>query len=336
MQKRRKKSVVKVIGIGMGILIFVVLFLLYGPWDLVRTTWITTAMTTKNHQYLATWLYRDETIEKVLEENQVVEGDVSSDPNLIDMTTSAPTTAYEKQILDREQPEDLFKVLSVRGKGYRGTLVVIYHPEKVQLATASTLGQKGETIDVVAKENNAHVAINASGFYDPDTKGNGGIPHGTVIKNGQVVSTYPEAPVGGGFIGFTWDHKLVLGKMSVEEALELGYRDAIEFGPFLIVNGQPSFIKGNGGWGIAPRTAIGQRKDGIVLFLVIDGRTVSSIGADMLDLTKIMERYGAYNAANLDGGSSTELWIDGKIVNTPVGNGKNGLRAMPTFWIVTD
>ena len=122
--------------------------------------------------------------------------------------------------------------------------------------------------------------------------------------------------------------------MSKEKAVSMGLRDAIEFGPFLIVNGKRSFISGNGGWGVAPRSAIGQRQDGIVLFLVINGRLATSIGADMIDLCDIMERYGAYNAANLDGGSSSELVIDNKIINTPVAGGKDGLRDMSTFWVV--
>ena len=176
--------------------------------------------------------------------------------------------------------------------------------------------------------------MNAGGFYDPDWNSNGAIPHGTVISNGKVVSDYMDANMGGGFIGFTKDNKLILGKISKDEAINKGYRDAIEFGPYLIVNGKRSFIKGNGGWGIAPRTAIGQREDGIVLFLVINGRLANSIGADMIDLTDIMENYGAINAANLDGGSSSELVIHNKIINTPVAGGENGLRNMPTFWIV--
>ena len=130
------------------------------------------------------------------------------------------------------------------------------------------------------------------------------------------------------------NNKFILGKMSKQEAINMGYRDAIEFGPYLIVNGKRSFIKGNGGWGVAPRSAIGQRKDGIVLFLVINGRLATSIGADMSDLCDIMENYGAYNAANLDGGSSSELVIKGKIINTPVAGGENGLRNMSTFWVV--
>ena len=156
----------------------------------------------------------------------------------------------------------------------------------------------------------------------------------TDLADGKIVSDYEDAKMGGGFVGFTKDDKLVLGKMTKEEALDMGIRDAIEFGPFLIVNGKSSFVKGNGGWGIAPRTAIGQREDGIVLFLVINGRLATSIGADMGDLTEIMENYGAVNAANMDGGSSSALVINNEIINTPVAGGDNGLRDIPTFWIV--
>ena len=176
--------------------------------------------------------------------------------------------------------------------------------------------------------------MNGGGFYDPDWNSNGALPHGTVIKDGKIVSSYDDAKMGGGFIGFDKEDKLVLGRMTDREALNKGLRDAIEFGPYLIVNGKRSFVKGNGGWGIAPRSAIGQRQDGIVLFLVINGRLTSSIGADMVDLCDIMENYGAYNAANLDGGSSSELVIKNKIINTPVAGGKNGLRDMATFWVV--
>ena len=176
--------------------------------------------------------------------------------------------------------------------------------------------------------------MNAGGFYDPDWNSNGALPHGIVIKDSKVVSRYSKANVGGGLVGFDKDNKLILGRYSEQQAINMGIRDAIEFGPFLIVNGESAFVKGNGGWGIAPRTAIGQRKDGIVLFLVINGRIPSSIGADMGDLVEVMERYKAVNAANMDGGSSTELVINNEIINKPVAGGVNGLRDMPTFWIV--
>lgn len=316
----------------------VLLFLFYGPWDGFRNFWITSAMTTMNHQYLATWLYSDETIQKVLANNQIVEIDEVSDSNSIKIRKYSAKTIYkneyEKAVLTRDPGNDLYKVIPVSGTSYQGFLVAVYDPSRISVATTKYLGKYGESITTVAKRENAIIAMNAGGFYDPDWNSNGALPHGTVISNGKVVSDYEDARVGGGFICFTKENKLILGKMTKEEALAKGCRDAVEFGPYLIVNGKSSFIKGNGGWGIAPRTAIGQRKDGIVLMLVINGRIPSSIGADLVDLTEIMENYGAYNAANLDGGSSSELVINQKIVNTPVAGDVNGLRDMPTFWIV--
>ena len=245
---------------------------------------------------------------------------------------------YEKEILTHEEGAS-YKLINIDGDGMRGYLIAIYDPSKVKVATASNMNSSGEMLTKIAEKNNALVAINASGFYDPGYVGNGGKPHGAVIQNGKLVSNLPRSNVGGGIIGFTNDNKLIMGKMTAEEALNKGVRDAVEFGPFLIVNGEPSFIKGNGGWGTAPRTAIGQRQDGIVLFLVMDGRDyVHGIdGVGMVELTEIMMNYGAYNAANLDGGTSCGLVIDGKLTNQPVnGSGKKTTRAIPNAWIVTE
>ena len=332
---RRKVLVILCILYIIGFSSFLILF--YGPFKSFQDFWITSAMTTKSHRYLATWIYSKEHIQKVLENNYIIEVDEVSDPNAISFrkyTTTIYKNEYEKEILQKDPDNDLYKVIRVSGKGYQGFLVAIYDPSRIYLATTSYLGVRGESILTVSERENAIIAMNAGGFYDPDWNSNGALPHGTVISHGKVVSDFQDANMGGGFIGFTNDNKFVLGNMSKSEAISMGYRDAIEFGPYLIVNGKRSFIKGNGGWGLAPRTAIGQRQDGIVLFLVINGRLASSIGADMVDLTDIMENYGAYNASNLDGGSSSELVINGKIVNTPVAGGANGLRDMSTFWVV--
>ena len=341
MKKKKKMSLTKkIIIICSSIfvtMIFAFLFLFYGPIDSFKEFWITSAMTTMNHRYLATWLYSDSYIQKVLKNNSIIEVDEISNPNDITFrkyTTTIYRNEYEKQILQKDPDNDLYKLINVSGKGYQGFLVAIYDPSRIHIATTSKLGVAGENILTVSKREGAIIAMNAGGFYDPDWNSNGALPHGTVFSNGKVVSDYDDARVGGGFIGFNNENKLILGNMSKSEAIKTGYRDAIEFGPYLIVNGKRSFVKGNGGWGIAPRSAIGQRQDGIVLFLVINGRLANSIGADMVDLCDIMENYGAYNAANLDGGSSSELVINNEIINTPVAAGKYGLRDMSTFWVV--
>ncbi len=329
--------------IGGSFLTFVLsfIFLLYGPYDGFRNFWITTSMTTMSHQYLAKWFYSDEVIQKVLAMNEVIESKENTNTNLVKIkkygrNMKVYKNKYEEQILKKDKDNDLYKVIEINGTGYKGYLVAIYDPSKVSLATSRYIGTRGEAITTVAKNEDAVIAINAGGFYDPDWNSNGGVPHGVVISNGKLIGDYRKANVGGGIVGFDKDNKLVLGRYSAQEALKKGIRDCVEFGPYLIVNGKSSFVRGNGGWGIAPRTAIGQRKDGIVLFLIINGRIPSSIGADMSDLTEVMENYGAVNAANMDGGSSTELVIHHEIINKPVAAGKNGLRDLPTFWIVKE
>ena len=333
--KVKKKKLIAFIILDF-ITLFSFTFVFYGPWSGFRNFWITSSMTTMNHKYLARWFYTDKAINKVLAMNSVVESGEVSDPDLIHFkkyTTSIYKNKYEKEILNHDK-DDVYKLIDIKGTGYKGFLVAIYDPSRVHIATSSKLRVRGESILEVSEREEAIVAMNAGGFYDPDWNSNGALPHGTVIKDGVVVSDYVDARMGGGFIGFDEDDKFILGNMSKEEALAMKMRDAIEFGPYLIVNGKRSFVKGNGGWGIAPRSAIGQRKDGIVLFLVINGRLSSSIGVDLVELTDILYKYGAYNASNLDGGSSSELVINNKIINTPVAGGENGLRDMSTFWIV--
>jgi len=316
------------------------LFLLYGPYKNFREWLITTAMTTMNHQYLATIFYDEKTIEDILKQNYVKESGENTDSTQIVFnsykSSSMYLNKYEKEILTKDKGNDLYKKIDITGDNQRGYLVVIYDPSKVKIATSAYMGTKGQMLTTMAKNNNAAVAMNASGFIDPNYNSNGGIPHGLVIKDGKLVSNEQSAGRNGGLIGFDKDNKLILNRMTAEEALKSGIRDAVDFGPFLIVNGKPSFIKGNGGWGTAPRSAIAQRKDGIVLFLVMDGRDyVHGIsGSDMVDLTEILLNYGAYNAANLDGGTSSGLVINNELVNKPVnGNGQNQTRAIPNAWI---
>ena len=319
---------------------FLGLFLLYGPYSGFREWLITTAMTTMTHQYFATWFYDDETIDAVLAKNTVIESSTPTNTDLIEIVDYENeeevtyANEFERQILENPNNDD-YKIIEIEGDGYSGYLAVIYDPSRVHTVTTKYLNSRGEYLVDMAERVDALVAINGGGFIDPNFDSNGATPVGITVSHGSMLTSASWSG-SGGIIGFTEENVLVLGKYSSAQVRALGIRDAVTFGPFLIVNGKSSFIKGNGGWGIAPRTAIGQRKDGIVLFLVINGRIPSSIGADMVDLTEIMENYGAYNAANLDGGSSSELVINHKIINTPVAGGKDGLRDISTFWIVKE
>ena len=328
--------------------------LLYGPWAGFRDWLITTAMTTMSHQYFATWFYDDDTIQDSLNKNKVQETDEITDTDVIvvkkteDEEKVEYENEYEKQILaknlDKEEyniyaDEEDYRIIEIEGKGYSGYLAVIYDPARISTVYTKKLGTSGQYLTQMAKDNNALIAINGGGFDDPNFNSNGASPLGITISNGKVV-TSKSYKGSGGLIGFTEDNKLVLGKMTVKQAQEMKIRDAVTFGPFLIVNGKSSEVLGNGGWGTAPRTAIGQRKDGIVLFLVIDGRTVKKPGADMNDLIEIMENYGAYNAANLDGGTSSVMVVNEEdkweIINDPVdSSGAHRTRFISTGFILT-
>ena len=316
------------------------LFLLYGPYSGFRDFWITTAMTTMSHKYLAEIFYDDETIREVLEKNKVIEPTGTTDTNLINIYDNTSNTTvykdeYDKQILVHEEGAT-YKYFKVEGYSFDAYMAVIYDPSKISVVHTKYLGTKGQYLVDMAKENNAIVAINGGGFVDVGGEGNGGQPRGIIIEDGKIIQSSRNRDKAGGVIGFTNDHKLFLGDVSAEEAVKAGVRDAVEFGPFLVVNGKTSFIKGNGGYGIHPRTAIGQRKDGIVLFLVVDGRRVDSIGAGVRDLADIMIKYGAYNAANLDGGNSSVLVINNKIMNRPINwFDQEQTRPISTGFIVT-
>ena len=327
-------------------------FLLYGPWAGFRDWLITTAMTTMTHQYFATWFYDDDTIQDALNKNKVQETDEITDTDVIQIEEIEEkieyANEYEKQILakdlDKEEyniyaDEEDYRIIKIEGKGYSGYMAVIYDPSRIKTIYTKKLGTSGQYLTQMAKDNDAMIAINGGGFDDPNFNSNGANPLGITISDGKVVTnkTYRGS---GGLIGFTEDNKLVLGKMTVKQAQEMKVRDAVTFGPFLIVNGKASEVLGNGGWGTAPRTAIGQRKDGIVLFLVIDGRTLKKPGADMNDLIEIMENYGAYNAANLDGGTSSAMVVNEgekwEIINDPVdSSGAHRTRFISTGFILT-
>ena len=318
-KKKDRYKTLKILGIIFICFSMMIVTLLYGPWHGFRDFWITTAMTTLNHQYLAKWFYSEDTINKVLAENRVIPPDEDTKTDLIEINDTKSSNIvykdeYDKQVLEHKEG-DIYKYFKVEGYNFDAYMAVIYDPSRIHVVTSKYLGTKGEYLVDMAMENDAVVAINGGGFIDPDGNGNGGNAVGIIIKDGKILQGSSGSQ---GVIGFTNDNKLFLGYVSATEAINKGVRDALEFGPFLIVNGKSSNILGNGGYGIHPRSAIGQRQDGIVLFLVIDGRRVDSMGASMKDVSDIMLKYGAYNAANLDGGNSSVLVINNKIVNRPI------------------
>lgn len=343
--KKKKKSKVTLVNNIFTVLfalgsigIIVVLFLLYGPYNGFRNWLVTTAMTTMTHQYFATWFYDDETIKYILDKNKILEIKETTDADEIVFANSDNTTyenEFERAVLEKDKNNDDYKIIEISEKKFDGYLVAVYDPSRIKAVVTENIGKSGQYLTKMAANNDALLAINGGGFNDPNFSSTGGDPLGITVVDGKYVTTalYNGS---GGIIGFTEENKLVLGKMTVAEAKEKGIRDAVTFGPYLIVNGKASEVVGNGGWGTAPRTAIAQRKDGIVLFLVLDGRTAIKPGADMDDLISILQDYGAYNAANLDGGTSSVLVVNDVIVNDPIDStGAHKTRPIATGFIIT-
>ena len=326
-KNKKSKGIIKKILIIIAILIVIGVstlgILLYGPYNGFRDWLITSAMTTMTHQWIAYLFYDEDTINAVMASNRVDEVQEDTDTNAIVVGVSEEPektyeNEYEKAILEKNNPSDTYKIIEIEGKGYSGYLAAIYDPSKIHTLVTSKIGTSGQYLTTMAKNNKAVVAINGGGFDDPNYSSNAANPLGITYSKGKLLTSYYYAGAGG-IIGFDTNNKLVLSSKCTEQsAKSLKIRDAVTCGPFLIVNGKKSGVVGNGGWGTAPRTAIGQRKDGIVLFLVVDGRTVKRPGADMDDLIEIMQNYGAYNAANLDGGTSTAMTVNYELINNPV------------------
>ena len=336
-KKKKKKSHLNAwfyTFIGLDILAVVALFIIYGPWDGFRNFWITSAMTTMTHHYLAETFYTEDTINKTISMNYVenIGDEVDTDAIVFSdgQDTGVYESEYEEQILKRDEGNDLYKIFDIKVNGHKAHVAVIYDPSRIHYTVSSKINKGGQKLIDLSKEQEAIMVINASAFA---RKGNKLIPNGVTIKDGKVLQNATMSKRHG-IIGFNNDNVLVLMKGTAEDAIEEGIRDAMSFGPFLYVNGVAAKISGNGGWGCHPRTVIAQRKDGIVFFIVFDGRKISTCGATMNDLIEVLTRYKAYNAANLDGGGSSTLIANHKLVNDPSGWGYTGDRYLPDAWII--
>lgn len=219
-------------------------------------------------------------------------------------------------------------IVKVTGDGYVGRLAVVKDPSRVGIGLAKGFGSIGSAMGELVNDNNAVLGINASGFYDPEGKGNGGEAYGLVLSNGK---TYTKM-VGRNdkVIAFDFKNKLNIGKFKSTKT----FRDGVEFKPALVINGEKT-VKGSSGWGVQPRSAIGQTSDGEVLMLVVDGRQPGySIGCTVGDLADIMVRYGAMQACNLDGGSSSIMYYNGREISKPSAANKKIGRRVPNGFMV--
>ena len=296
----------------------------FGPSKTARNLFVNSAMESSAGGILVTLFFSDEEIARIRAINSIQKTNEVTDSSLISDT----------KILTQEE-KSMIEVIDIEKDTYRGKMMIVRDPSRVMVGTSGEYGKscKGKKVSEIAESYGAIAATNAGGFRDAGGVGTGGEPDGLVISEGRLKwgslgTTY-------GIIGIDNNNVLVVGDMTAQAALDRGVRDAVSFGPVLVVNGEAVEVNGSGS-GLNPRTAIGQRADGAILLLVTDGRGASGhLGATASDLISVMQEYGAVNAANLDGGSSSTMVYNGGYEMTSVTfYYQNSSWKLPTAFVV--
>lgn len=286
---------------------------LYGPFPNIRNT-VIGAVATSMHEK---WLYY-----------------IMSDAQVKNLLADSRGNGSSTQVISnfKNSHSDDLKLTRITSSRFKGYLLEISDPTRLKVGVAETLGQKGQTTSEIAKQNGAIAAVNAGGFSDPNGTGNGREPDGVIIKNGYFLhgkDSTRALPL----IGLNNQGVLISGNYTTEQIRTLHIIEGVSFYPTLIMNRKKQIKSGDGGWGIAPRTAIGQKANGHILLLVIDGRQPQySFGATLVDVQNILYDNGAVVAANLDGGSSATMYYQGKVINQPCD--LLGERSIPTAFVV--
>jgi len=366
-----------------------VLFVPSGPIANLRDLYIQTAMSTADHQWLATWLFPQWAIDRAWKDPNVKPDNVPDDFEGLETvgtntesvgttnieTPPAPTTgdvndpphtettAPEKTDPPKQETDILgLASLKVGGTDYAGNKVTVvdveeglfiseftgksqmipltkYHgyvmviddPSRVFVGSTPEKDRTGYRIlDMMNYYGDVVAGINASGFADPNDSGAGNAVIGACISEGQSWGRYTDTMAS---VVLTEDNRLKVGWLP-NWSNYTNIRDGMQFGPVLVSKGKNLISEDGGGLGAQPRTAIGQREDGAIIMIVIDGRVTSSIGCTLWEMADMMVRYGAVTAGGCDGGSSVVLAYDGKVLNdNSSANPKYG-RRIPNAFLV--
>ncbi len=299
----------------------VMAILVYGPSKTAKNQFVLSVQETSAIGFLANLFCSEEEIAQIKEANSIKDTDEVTDTSLVTIDTEVNEDVPDIEIID------------VKGSTYRGKLMKIKDPSRLFVGTIDGFREgNGQVVADIAKRYDAIGGVNGGEFVDGETTWTG-MPIGLVMINGEQVNGNSGTVYH--VTGITFDNKLVVGNMNAETAKQNNIRDCVSInssiGPFLIINGEAQDVSGTGG-GLNPRTALGQTADGSILLLAIDGRMANSLGASFSDLQDIMLQYGAVNASVMDGGTSTQMYYNGEVINTPYS--PTGPRTCPTAWLV--
>lgn len=317
----------------------VMFVLIEGPSPTARDLFVRSVRETSAIGFLANIYLSDEEIDVIMSGGVQEPADYQeTDTSLIQIPVA--TTAPDGEEEQGPKPDawglvdedgDGLIIEEVKGEGYMGIMMVVLDPSRVIMGSdPGAYGSHGYTVANMVKRYDGIAGINAGGFEDLNGQGNGSEPNTLVVYEGKTY--YGGKGIQDGFVGIDENNILhVATKISTSQIQEKKIRYGVCFGPVLVSNGEicdfSHLISG-----VNPRTAIGQRSDGAMLLLVIDGRQVSSLGATYADLAEIFLSYGAVNACNLDGGSSTIMYYNGEYINNCAS--VVGIRPVPTTFVV--
>lgn len=332
--------IVTVLAVGCGLL-GLEWVILKGPSPALRDLFISTMDETRRFRFVPQiFMTADEL--NAIRTHKKMETDIATDTSLITVAanqernvtqigsaggTGADSGSDPDALVDEDGDGIIFK--EVKGNGYLGYMTVILDPKRVFVGMPDSYGGVGLTLEQMCQKYGAIGGINAGGFKDDGGGGLGGMPEGLTIIDGVCYNS--DMDVTEGFAGLDRNGILHVGFYSYEDCLANDIVNAVSFGPILISNGvptDPEYLTSS----VNPRTAIAQRADGAIIMLVIDGRQVHSIGATYQDMVDLLLSYGAVNACNMDGGSSTVMYYEGRYVNSCSAEGGNP-RPLPNAFL---
>lgn len=267
----------------------------WGPFEAMQTIAVGSVLTSRHPQVVKAFL-SDEKISEIV--------------NKYDDTDLPSGSPLQRTVSDASAG---ITIEDIKGRAFKGKVMLIKNPKRMKVAVTKELGVTGERVSDFVKDTGAIAGINGGAFYDPNGTGNGAFPDAITVHNGEIVHNN----IGNqstDIVALDKDGKLIVGQITADDVKKKNIQEAVSFWPTLMQDGKRGEFQ-DSVWGVAPRSAIGQKADGTIILVVIDGRQLTSLGAKMSDLYYLFKEYGAVNAANLDGGSSTELFYNGKVIN---------------------
>lgn len=322
----KKKISWKVI---VGFILFQIIFaailgpilLYHGPFQRVKKEFVTTLEQTYTKKWINRIFLSEEKIAELTGANEAVDEDAFKEQE-VEIDLSKITS-------------DDVKAEKLKVDGATGYVITVSDPKMIKIGVTKYLNSMGQTTSDIASDNGAIAAVNGGGFYDKSGAskhaGTGGIPIGIAIQDGKIIKDQDKKPRT--VFGFTESGVMKIGKYSAKELIDMGVKQALSFDEKSILV-KDGVIRNTDG-GLNPRTAIGQKKDGTVVLVVIDGRDFEKLelGVSTGELAKIMKnKLDVVNAFNLDGGKSSTMYYEGEVINDP--SEPSGERAIPTAVIV--